>query len=363
VQTASTHRGNLTIRAATVDDLAAVVHLRGQCFKTSHWQTDEQRVDYMRRVFFENPWRDARIDPVVCIDNDEIAGFVGIIPRPMRFGDRDISGAVLSQLMVSPQHRRKGIAQALLRTAFDGPQDLTYSDIPEPATERVWVAAGGVSVPMYKFFWEISLRPFALAATHLGMSLPARALRKVSQPIFGLLDRTVAMRRSPDAGRYSAQPLTPGEVVRDVPHLVQADLLHCTYTEHSVAWLFEQMQEKWGDENFHAIRICSADGECAGIFVYVEHERVGHTHLLLSRPSEAGAILDFSLAYAAARGLRAVRGRFQPVMLEAMKHTGMPFSLSGHGLLTYAREQSLSLSILAGKALFTGLTGEWPMHF
>ena len=353
----------ISVRFAAVDDLPAVIALRGRCFAQSHWSTVDERIAYMRRVFFENPWYDGSIRPLVCVDNEQIIGFIGLIRREMRLGERQISAALCSQFMVAPERRGQGIGKALIREVFAGTHDLAFSDIPEPTTERIWLSCGGSAAPMYRFFWDYSIRPFAVAAARRGMSLPVRATRKVLQPGISLLDRIVVLKHGKHHLDYVEESITTNAAVNDLYELLVPRVLRPTFTRTAANWIIDQLNEKWGAENVHAARLSDGDGECIGMFIYVVSERVAHVHMLLSKQGEEGHVLDFVLDHAAAKGLISVTGRFQPVMLNAYKNHDIPFHLIGHGLLAYSRDAEILEEILAGRALFTGLTGEWPLHF
>ena len=54
----------------------------------------------------EDPWHDDEIPSLVAIEDGEVVGFIRSQVRPMSFDGQPIRGVCLSDLVVSPEHRR-----------------------------------------------------------------------------------------------------------------------------------------------------------------------------------------------------------------------------------------------------------------
>ena len=71
------------------------------------------RPGWARRRTLEDPWHDDEIPSLVAIEDGEVVGFIRSQVRPMSFDGSPIRGVCLSDLVVSPEHRR-GAAGAML---------------------------------------------------------------------------------------------------------------------------------------------------------------------------------------------------------------------------------------------------------
>ncbi len=79
---------------------------------------------YFREVFFDNPWRDAAVPSWVAVVDGRVAGFAGMMSRPMLFRGRRIRVAVDCNFFVDPALRRSLAALHLGKAILSGPQDL-----------------------------------------------------------------------------------------------------------------------------------------------------------------------------------------------------------------------------------------------
>ncbi len=132
------------VREFQKDDTGEVAELWAKEFHLRESVPLDSLSRYLEEVFFLNPWQSGDFPSLVYEDSDRrIAGFVGVMPRPMRFMGKSIKAAVASQIVVD---RSKGLpfaALELFRKFFSGPQDLSFSDGANGLARRVWGAAGG----------------------------------------------------------------------------------------------------------------------------------------------------------------------------------------------------------------------------
>src|SRR5438876_8358875 len=172
------------VRAFRPEDIRAIVRLRRKSFRLTEQSSDAGLAAYYQRIFFENPWRDEALPSLVYEDARGMqAGFLGVIPRPMRFGEQPIRAAVSTELMVDPAER--GIAGLmLLRAFFGGPQDVSISDRANAPAREIFERLGGGTALWFSLYWVRVLCPFEYAAGRLGW----RGIPTLTRPLCLLLD-------------------------------------------------------------------------------------------------------------------------------------------------------------------------------
>ena len=111
--------------------------------RRSGWVSQVECEAYFHRMFFANPWADARLPSWVAMEGVRAVGFIGVMPRPMRLRGRPQQAAVVTQFMVEPEKRHGLTAAQLLRKALAGPQALTISDGANETSRKMWEALGG----------------------------------------------------------------------------------------------------------------------------------------------------------------------------------------------------------------------------
>src|SRR5664279_2036080 len=115
----------LNLREEHLPDIAAL-HLRAMQGRSG--VVSRALEDYLREIFLANPWIAPDISSLVCFENGEVIGFLGVVPRSMEFRGRPVRVAVSSQFVVDRQRHRGPAAMELLSRFFGGPQDLSYTD-------------------------------------------------------------------------------------------------------------------------------------------------------------------------------------------------------------------------------------------
>jgi hypothetical protein len=351
-----------TLRPFAPEDIPVVVSLRRRSFQRSHHSDDGALAGYFRTVFFENPWADPEFAGLVCESDGELAGFVGLIPRPMRLGNRKIWGAIATQFMVAPEHRGvPGIM--IMRALFGGRQDLLVADAGSAAGEKMWCGLGGAASPGTRFQWSRTLRPGRLALAKLGGRLPGAG---VMAPLGSVLDR-VGARLFP--ARFGVpdpegerEPLDSEEVATLLPGLVGAQVVHPVYSGPSLQWLLDRIGDKYESGALRATAVRRA-GRTVGWFMYARHAGGAVALQLASRPEDAQLIADHLVADAWHAGLTSVEGRVQPEFADALTRLGATFEPRGSGIHIHSRHPELVRQVLGGNAFLTALEGEWWLAF
>src|SRR5437016_2944015 len=112
-----------TIRQCVMEDVAEVADLWARTFRLRESFMTETLAAYLQEIFFSNPWHgDNSLSSLVHHDRrGRIIGFLGVVPRRMRFRGQPIQVAVASQLMVDRNEPSAFTALEMLRRLFSGP--------------------------------------------------------------------------------------------------------------------------------------------------------------------------------------------------------------------------------------------------
>jgi GNAT superfamily N-acetyltransferase len=212
------HEGKIAggVRPLQDRDFPQLAVLHDRCFNRAIHKDRDSLLRQMRKVFQDNPWRDHGIDSLVWDDGSgRVLGFAGLLARPMRFRGNPLLAALSCQVMVAPEARGHGIAEALLRASTEGPQTLTYSDILNPAATAVWRRIGGTEIPELSLQWIRPIRPFQWFAGQALRKTGRNWTVRLARPVLYILD---ALTRSasnspysfPESGAWALRPLSPG---------------------------------------------------------------------------------------------------------------------------------------------------------
>jgi hypothetical protein len=130
------------VRSFEREDIPRVVALRRRAFRHTAQLTTAEAEAYFALSYFDHPFRDMGVPSLVYEDQSgELAGFLGVLPRPMRFRGEPVRLAVSTQFMVDPG-ARGGAAMWLLDRFLEGPQDISYTDGANDASRGIWEGLG-----------------------------------------------------------------------------------------------------------------------------------------------------------------------------------------------------------------------------
>src|ERR1041385_8015836 len=135
------------IRPFCYDDVPHAARLYSKVFGKNHRPTPGSQQDYeahLEHIFLKHPWPHDSIRSLVHEDeNRRITGFLGVLPRPLWLQGRRLQGAVSSCFLMDPERRDPTVAVKLLRTFFNGPQDLSITDEANEISRKLWEGLGG----------------------------------------------------------------------------------------------------------------------------------------------------------------------------------------------------------------------------
>lgn len=359
-------RSHALIRAAEVRDLAALAELRMLCFRHTRHASVPALAQYLRAVFFDNPWMADRIPSLVYeAGSGGIKGFLGVIPRPFVYSNEVVTSAVLSTFMVHPDQRGKGVGRELMQRYLDGPQGFAWSDVANTATRAVWQSAGGYTAWLHNLYWKRALRPIRSASASWIGTTPGFIANLMMRPVAALLDPLTT--RLPGLPHYMIPPRGRAEPVEGLTRsasaaeLLASYALRPVYTAESVEWLSRYLEEK-PLGRLTQVLVRDDGGRIAGWFVYYVNARgTGEVVQIVASAADVGLVLDHLLHHAWRSGVVTLSGRCDALQLPEMSTRGFVFSRRDPWVLVHSRRPDLLNAIVNGDAFLSRLEGEWWM--
>jgi hypothetical protein len=358
----------VTVRAMREDDIPALAALHRHVFGRSPAFSPEALCGYFREVLLDSPWRNPDLPSLLALHGNRIAGFLGVVPRPMTYKGRRLTAAVCTQFMVDPNCANGLVAIHLAKEFLGGPQDLALADGANDAARRLWTAFGGASALLYSMHWMRPLRP----ATHFAGMLRARpALKPVALaawPLGAAADALMARLRPELFCRSEAglqdMDLTAQAMLEHLPRMMQAGMLQPVYDEVSLPWLLDQAGRKKRHGCLRGRLVMGPDGQPAGWYLYY-HRRGGTAEVvqLAAARDRFGAVLGHLFADAWKQGATAVRGRMEPHHAQQLTERHCWFRRDGPWTIVHSRHSDVANAIHGGDAFLSRLDAEWWMRF
>jgi hypothetical protein len=357
------------IRIFAEDDVPAVAALFERVYPDQRWPSRAACEAYFREILFGNPWRDPELPSWVAEEDGRIAGFAGVVPRPMLFRGRAIRAAVGCQFMVDPNRRHGLTAMQLARAALSGSQDLFIADGANDLSRQMWTALGGTAPLLYNLHWTRPLRParFALSLLEERRTLPP-LLTLPARPLGALAD-ALAARLLPD--RLNREEVDLAEDTLDVPAMLShlpdvadGNALQPQYDAHALAWLLEQTARKARHGKLRARAVLEGGRRLIGWYLYyVRAGGVSEVVQVAACNGSFGRVLQRLFVDAWRHGAAAVRGRLDPRHVQELSDRHCWFRREGTWTLVHSRHADLAAAIHQGNAFLSRLEGEWWLRF
>lgn len=350
------------VRPLEERDIPEVARLFGRVHPQEPAASTVQREAYLRRIFFGNPWADPAIPSWVAQDGAQLAGFIGVMPRPMLYKGRPVRAAVVSQLMVDRDKRHRLAAAQLLRKALAGPQELTISDGASESSRKMWEALGGATSALYSLQWRRPLRP-AQCALQLASTRRGWGALRLAAPLASLVDAYAARRMLARASTgLIEEPLDAACLLAALAGAASRVALSPKYDLGALDWLLGEARAKRRHGELQGRMLRDGAGRIAGWFLYYLNGGTSKVLQLGARPGSEQAVLEQLFHHAWRNGAAALEGRMDPRLAPFLsrKHC---FFVGGPFALIHAREPKLIASLDRGDALFSRLEGEWWMRF
>ena len=355
------HARKQGIRAFEKGDLAQVAALYEAVMRSGTRIPPPQLAKYFERTFFDCPWADPEIPPLVFEEDDgRIAGFLGVHVRRVRLDGHSLRIVCGGQLISDPAARSRAIGAKLFRAHLFGPQAATIADGANETARQMWQVCGGETTPLKTISWTRVLRPARFAADLALKKLRRPALARRLRPLWRPLDALVTPRRlRPAAPQASAELLTPRAVLEQMAAVTPSLRCHPDYDEQFLEWVFQEMA---------AIRtrgtlvrqLVRDGGEPIGWYVYYLEDGMSEVLQVAAARGCTGQVLDHLLHHAYASGAAAVTGRLEPQLAEALSKRKCILRWSGT-VLVHSRKPELLGVLLSSQCWLGRMDGDWWM--
>lgn len=348
------------VRACCPDDLDGVARLFVKAFKKGPEQSVAAIEAYFRQLYFENPWYDPDLPPLVVERDSTAVGFMGVTPFPVRIDGQPVRLAVGGNLMVDPDDRDPMIAMRLLRRYFAGPQDVSFTDTASTTAARLWATQGGAVARFHSMRWLVPLHPGALGLAVLRRRPVVAPLvwlgRLIALPIDAL-----ARRRLHSASRGLTVQHVEAERVRVFSDTVgERGYVHVNTDVAGWTWLVDMCRAKTQFGSLRLLAFVDQNGRDVGVAIYYPNRRgLGQVVLLLARDGRHEAVLDALCREAAGEGSAALVGQADPRLMVALGDRASLYVQRNEFVTVQSRDQALASRIASGEVTLNRLIGEW----
>ena len=315
------------------------------------------------RTYFDNPWAREDISPLVYDDGKSLAGFLGVVPRPMKIGDRTVTAAVTGNLMVEPGRAGAFASLQLSRSCVRGPQDLTITDSARDETRRIAERSGGVTARAYSLQFERRIAPLSFVGHDLLRWRRPSVWRRVA-PMLEHTDHFVSRRFRRGPYRRYDNGCTVEELSADGLARALASLPDYTmqprYSTESMRWLLDAPTRDGAQMRIR--QVVDPHGRDAGVFAYYLEPGAPSDVVLLAGASPR-LVFEALVDDAFDGGARSVWGRADPKQLLDLTACNCVLGAQTW-VLVHSAEPALLEPFLRGDAFFPTLDGErWSMRF
>lgn len=363
------------IRPLERADLPAVCSLYERVFRSGTTSFPPQLPGYFERTFFDCPWADPDVPPLVYEDpNGEIVGFIGSHVRRLRMDGRPIRLACSGPLVAAPEARNRAVGALLLRRYLAGKQDVTITDGATDEVLRMEVGLGGQALTHASIGWTKVFRPTAATASWVSHRDRWPALGRAMRFVAPALDATATALDAAAPGRLrhrarlvpprpdaEATPLTVDALLEQVGNAARTLRVHPDYDAAYLQWLFAELEavDFRGTPVRHLVH--DRNGRVAGWYVYfLARGGMAQVMQVAAPNGRADLVLGHLFWHAASEGAAAVQGRFEPALLGALRDHWCLMTRSQVALVH--TDDHLLLGLLSSpKSLLTRLDGEWWM--
>ena len=326
-------------------------------------QTIEQA---FAEIFFDNPWYDAEIPSLIYAGaGGSLAGFLGVTTRRMLFRQRPIRLALSTHFMTQPDSPNPLAGLQLLKTFFNGPQELSLTDGANNTGRKIWEGLGGLTIPAYSFFWQRVLRPSTFALARATAKLPwLSPLDRLTKPLCrasdAYLTRLMPHRFQLTLPSVETAKLDVQTWLNGLAECTADDLLRPAYDEAALTWLLARAQIIHSAGSLQQIAVRNTRRKLLGWYLY--YLRPGGESRVLQLAARHNAFLevfDHLCQHAWQRGAVSISGRVEPKYLPQLTERHCTFTSGNPWLQVHTHNPELLQAILSGNAFLTSLEGEW----
>jgi hypothetical protein len=352
------------VRPFAEDDIPRVIELNSMLFPNSAAISPDFQQFIFREVCFRNPWYHEDIRSLVYADdNGKVVGFLGVIPRRMRFKGQPIVIAVSQHMMVDPVGRSPFAGIELFKSLLAGPQALSIADMSADITRGLWEKCGGTTALVYSNYWRRILRPATFATLRLQKKKEGGGVVSALMPIIRTFDAaTLHIPKNPLRPKMPTtvgKGLTAQALLECMNEFIDNRSLRPEYDERSLAWLLDilQRETRWGE--FQKIAVLDSEGKVVGWYLaYLSTDRASVVLQIGGRDNTMKAVLDHLFHHAWKYGAIELEGRLNPVFMKAFRQRLCLFSPGRNWMLVHAKDASFLHAIYNADAWLTRLEGD-----
>jgi hypothetical protein len=351
------------VRPLERDDIPRIASLRQRIFEQSRHAATTSLEDYYRTTFLEHPWATPSVSSLVLHGENDVLGFIGVLPRPLQLGSERLVSITTTEFMVAPEAR--GVAGlALMRKAFESPHDIAFSDRCNEQARGMYEAVGGQLSPWHCMYWMVSLdggRTTFEDRRRRGLmrGVPSRALRRVAR-IVDRVDARLGARPFAEAPSGTQdQPLALDTVINLVPKVAGPNTAVPVYDAGTLRWLLERTMVRRTDSRLISAQVLRGD-VIVGWFIYVlRPDGEANVVQLAATRGNDRAVFEHLLYHATTNGVTALEGRGDKKFASSVSELGLPMTLGQPWTVVRSKRPELLIQFLNGNAFFSRLESEW----
>jgi hypothetical protein len=356
------------VRAAVDEDLPAIAALHAKIYPAGAGGSSERRLSYLNNILFQHPWRDERLGSLLYEDSaGKIAGFLGVMPRPMLINQESVQMAISHNFMVDPESRASLGSVSLAKAFFAGPQTLSVCQPADETSRKLWRACGATPARLYSFTWVWPLRPMAYVVDRLQDHAIPSTLRTVGTHLAKLLDRggrfTGMSVFHPPVHQHACEELTAEGLLDCIREFSSNRVLKPVYNEQTFKWIFNALQGKRRLGKLIGRQVRRDDGQRLGYYLYYANTNgVSQVLQVGGRSGGVGEVLK-ELAYDAWKNdAVALSGWLDPHYAEDIAAKSLYLKYDHQApLLIQSAESAVEFAVGTGRMFLTPLEGEWGL--
>jgi len=226
----------------------------------------------------------------------------------------------------------------------------------------------GVVLPQYSLDWVRVIQPASFS-----LSVAANRIKpaRLAAPFARAIDSAYRKRMAPGEQRWSAVSaagigqagFTTQETDRNgfaavVDRFIAQFPLRPEWVEGQLDYILGDAEQKPEQGELVYALVAARTGTLVGAFAYYARAgAIGRVLQVLALPGQAGPVIDCLVDHAAKRGLPGLRGRTQPVLMEAMLGRRIAFVHVASTVL-HSRDPAIVQACRDGQGFFNGIAGE-----
>jgi len=358
------------IRALTPQDLSELAALRTRVDADANdrRRTQVAIAQLYPHLLLDTPWYNPDIPSLVNTADGRLTGMLAVSARPMLFEGRMITAAIGTDLYVAGETRGTMAGLALPKALLNGNQDITFCDVANDKTRRIWERFGGFAASAYNLNWIGVFRPCQLAACILsdrrGLGLVGRATMTVSPAIDRIVPKNLTCSIDPVPQGIMSETLTPETFSQSLPELTADHLVRPVYSREATEWLWKRLPFLSLDsKEVSAILLRNSRGKLLGWYIYhVTQSGIARVSQIAAKQADAQVVINHLFARVFEEGAAAIAGRMQPHFQQCMIDHNCLIRGRESYTLVHSRDRRLAEAFRGGHAWLTVVDGEAPLN-